>query len=119
MPAIFGSCLCGAVRWKVPYAPQWLVSCNCSACRRYGALWAHYRVDEVVLEGETRGYMRGDRSLAFCACPICGSVTHYRSVPGTDPSERLSVNMRMAPPEVWRDIRIRHFDGADSWEFLD
>ena len=63
--------------------------------------------------------MRGEHLLAFCTCPTCGCLTHYRSEPGTDPAERLSVNMRMAPPEAWRDIRVRHFDGAESWAFLD
>ena len=42
-----GSCLCGAVRWHYDDFPESATACNCSACRRYGALWAY------GYEGET------------------------------------------------------------------
>jgi len=31
----------------------------------------------------------------------------------------MAVNARMMPPEVVRAARIRPFDGADTWKFLD
>ena len=36
-----GSCHCGAVRWRFEGAPESATSCNCSICRRHGALWAY------------------------------------------------------------------------------
>ena len=61
--AVTGSCHCGAVRIEVPRAPAWVASCNCSICRRTGALMAYYRPDEVRVEGETAAYLTGDNFL--------------------------------------------------------
>ena len=56
------TCHCGAVRVDVPRKPRRLTSCNCSICRRYGTLWAYYKVSEVEVtaaRGATRDYMLG------------------------------------------------------------
>jgi len=31
----------------------------------------------------------------------------------------MAVNCRLAEPEHVAGIRVRHFDGADSWQYLD
>jgi hypothetical protein len=36
------SCHCGAVSLEIDRKPRSLTDCNCSICRRYGALWAYY-----------------------------------------------------------------------------
>src|SRR5262245_7944133 len=46
-----GSCHCGAVHIEVTVPPQWLIECNCSICRRNGALWARYDVGAVRVTG--------------------------------------------------------------------
>ena len=46
--AITGSCHCGAVKIEVPSAPEWLGRCNCSFCRRIGAMMAYYPDDGAV-----------------------------------------------------------------------
>lgn len=38
---IKGSCLCGAVQWQFDGVPDGATACNCTACRRYGVLWAY------------------------------------------------------------------------------
>lgn len=117
---ITGSCHCGAVSFEFHGTPKWLVSCNCSACRRYGALWAHGTKENIVLHtppGSVTAYSHGEKSLAFVSCKKCGCMTHWDSV---DPSQpNCAVNMRMAPPEAIEGIRLRRFDGADTWEYLD
>lgn len=55
-----GSCHCGAVRIAVARAPEWVGACNCSLCRRTGALMAYYPPAEVRIEGETAAYIWGD-----------------------------------------------------------
>src|SRR5262249_39749528 len=40
-PMIEGSCHCGAVRWTFEGVPESATACNCTACRRYGVLWAY------------------------------------------------------------------------------
>ena len=50
---IQASCHCGAVRFSVETAPAELNSCQCSVCRRYGALWAYYRPAEVEFDAHS------------------------------------------------------------------
>jgi len=45
---IQGSCLCGAVRWQFEGQPDGATACNCTACRRYGVLWAYDYEDEGI-----------------------------------------------------------------------
>jgi hypothetical protein len=62
------TCHCGAVKVTVPRGPRRITNCNCSICRRLGALWAYYPVDQVVVDappGATEAYIWGDRILKF------------------------------------------------------
>jgi hypothetical protein len=59
------SCHCGAIGLEFARRPRKLTQCNCSICRRYGAIWAYYRRKSVqvasrrialaVYSGVTRG----------------------------------------------------------------
>ena len=70
---IQGSCLCGAVRWQFEGQPDGATACNCTACRRYGVLWAYDYEDEgIKVSGKTQAYVRG-KALEFHFCPVCGS----------------------------------------------
>ncbi len=114
---IEGSCHCGAVRYTVETAPETVMACNCSICRKRGALTAHYSPRAVKVTGPTATYQWGDRMLVFHHCPNCGCATH--SMPVDPASDRMSVNARLMAPEVLAAARVRRFDGADSWKFLD
>jgi hypothetical protein len=115
------SCHCGAIRIEIPRRPRTVTSCNCSICRRIGALWAYYKVGTVRVIGHparTAAYAWGDRTLRIVRCRNCGCVTHWEPLaPGRD--ARLGVNMRNFPPAVLGAARIRHLDGADTWKYLD
>ena len=118
---ISGSCHCGAVEFELDRTPEWLTDCNCSICRRIGALWAHADVSEIKLtreSGATSGYSWGDRTLAIHTCGTCGCTTHWESLQ-PDQSTRMAVNCRLSDPGDIAPLRIRHFDGADSWTYLD
>jgi len=78
---VSGSCHCGAVRIAVPRAPEWAASCNCSICRRTGALVAYYRPDEVRVDGRTETYLTGDRFIRFHFCSDCANHTHWTANP--------------------------------------
>ncbi|NDW53090.1 aldehyde-activating protein [Aliiroseovarius sp. PrR006] len=56
--------------------------------------------------------------IDFHACKTCGCITHWGPGKNAD-QERFAVNLRMAPLEVMNALTARHFDGADSFEFLD
>jgi hypothetical protein len=111
------TCHCRAVRIEVPDAPTTLTACNCSICRRLGTHLAYYPQSQVRVFGETDTYEWGDRMITFHRCKICGCPTH--STPRTTDRDRMGVNARLMPPEVQAAARVRRFDGADTWTFLD
>lgn len=118
---IRGSCHCGAVTFELAETPEWLTACNCSICRRIGSLWAHAERGRITLTGAadaTLAYAWGDRTLAFHTCKTCGCTTHWEPL-DSQPTSRMAVNCRMSDPADIAGLRVRHFDGADSWSFLD
>ena len=118
---IEGSCHCGAVKFVYPRRPDYLTDCNCSVCRRYHTLWAYAKKCEISIhaaDDATIAYIHGDKTLAMYSCNTCGCTTHWIEL-GSDESSRMAVNIRMCKPEDIAGIRVRHFDGADTWEYLD
>jgi hypothetical protein len=116
---IEGSCLCGAVRFRFDSTPEGATVCNCTACRRYGALWiyGHEGVD-VHVSGVTQAFLRG-KALSFEFCPRCGCVVSWRGQRlEADGRRRMAVNVRLAEPAVVAEIPIDHFDGFDTFEDL-
>ena len=58
---IQGSCLCGSARWQFEGEPDGATACNCTACRRYGVLWAYdYDGEGIKVAGKTQPYIRGE-----------------------------------------------------------
>lgn len=115
------SCHCANVKLTAKELPSSLTECNCSICRRYGALWAYYpaaKVEIVTAPGDTLTYAWDKKTIDFHRCPDCGCCTHYTSQ-RDDGSTRVAINARMAAPDVVVGIRLRHFDGARSWSYLD
>lgn len=118
---INGSCHCGAVSFALDDEPELLTDCNCSICRRIGALWAHSAIANIRItcdEDATIAYVQGDKKLAIHSCRICGCTTHWESLE-PEVSGNMAVNCRMVEPEIISGIRIRRFDGADTWAYLD
>ena len=115
------TCHCGAVRIGVPRAPDFLVDCNCSICRRNGALWAFYDADSVALGGDpekTTPYVWGARTICTMHCTVCGCATHWEPL---DPAAgaRIGINARNFNPRAIAGTRVRKFDGAQTWTYLD
>ncbi|HEV2673919.1 MAG TPA: GFA family protein [Aliidongia sp.] len=118
---IEASCHCGAVRIEIPEAPERLTECNCSMCRRLATRWAYYTRGQITIHkapDATVAYAQGDRTLATHHCRVCGCTTHWEGI-GPEYSERVAVNARLFEPADLEGIRVRRFDGADTWEFLD
>ena len=114
---IEATCHCGAVSIEVPRAPTELTSCNCSICRRTGGLWSYWSPKEVKIRGATATYRWGDETLDLHRCVTCGCLTHWSPL---DPaSDRMGVNARLMDPKIVEAARVRRFDGADTWKFLD
>ncbi len=121
-PQISGTCLCGAVS-VTHSAPEKLVSCNCSACRRYRALWAHGGMDQTTVRatGPVTRYTRpdGDGDLIFVSCATCGVTTHWEPKDPEAEDAYMAINAALCDPAQLEALPVRRFDGADSWTFLD
>jgi len=116
---IQGACLCGAVRWQFEGQPDGATACNCTACRRYGVLWAYDYEDEgIKVSGKTQPFARG-KALEFHFCPVCGCIVFWRAQKKDEAGRRrIAVNLRLAEPEAVARIPIDHFDGLNTFEDL-
>lgn len=116
---IEGTCLCGAVRWTFAGRPDGATACNCTACRRYGTLWAYdYENEGIQIYGKTQAFARGT-ALEFHFCPKCGCMAFWRGKQLDERGRRrMAVNLRLAEPGAVSDIPIDHFDGLDTFDDL-
>jgi hypothetical protein len=117
---VTASCHCGSIRIDIDSPPTEVTDCNCSICRRYGALWAYYSLRQVRFtpaDPRTDVYMWDDRSLQFHRCKICGCVTHW--APVDKAHDRMGINARLMDLPVLGAARVRRLDGANSERYLD
>ena len=108
------SCHCGAVRLEVARRPRQLTQCNCSICRRYGALWGYYshKTARVVTPKKALAkYTWRNGTLEFYHCRTCGCITHHERA-RKRPDSTVAVNARLLDPAQLRGVPIRKFDGA-------
>lgn len=116
---IQGSCHCGAVKWTFDAEPTGATACNCTVCRRYGALWIYdFEGEGIQVTGPTRTYVRG-KAVEFHFCPGCGCISHWRGLrTEEDGRRRMAVNVRLSEPGAVAHIPIDHFDGFDTFDDL-
>lgn len=119
---IEGKCHCGRSGWTLKENPGSVTSCNCTLCRRYGALWAYgYEGPQTKLFGDTGTYTRSgkDPSLELHFCATCAGVVGYRSLHlETNGGRKIAVNVRFACPDAVMDLAVERFDGLNSFEDL-
>jgi hypothetical protein len=116
-----GSCHCGAVRLTLPSTPVVATDCNCSLCRRIGGPWVYYEFGTVKIEGHpeaTAEYIQGDKTLRTIHCRTCGCVTHWEPLVPTEGAKH-GVNLGNFDPALIASVKVRKFDGADTWKFFD
>lgn len=112
------TCHCGAIRLQLAEPPTEVTDCNCSICRRYGVLWAYYTKRQVKFASlPTDVYQWGKKTIAFHRCKTCGCLTH--GMPTDDQTEERGINARLLEPAVLAKARVRPFDGADTFRYLD
>jgi len=119
--ALRGSCHCGNVVWTLSAVPEAVTACNCTICRRYGALWAYgYIGHDITVAGDATTYRRRDGgAVDFHFCPKCGCVTHYVATkPSDDGRLWTAVNLRLSEFEPISSLPIDHFDGLDTFDDL-
>jgi len=115
-----GRCHCGALTWTFSTDPGSATACNCTICRRYGALWIYGSAGvDATVAGPSKAYSRG-RTIDYHFCPTCGCLTHYIATrPEEDGTTKLVVNIRMADdPDAVAALPIDHFDGLHTFTDL-
>lgn len=118
-----GTCHCGALRWNLEGDPGAITACNCTLCRRYGALWAYdYEDERISTAGPRVVYTRpgkADPALEIHFCPTCGCVLCWRALRlDKTGRRRMAVNLRLAPPEAVAALPVDHFDGLETFDDL-
>lgn len=111
------SCHCGAVRLALVHAPTEITDCNCTICRRSGALWTYCSPKDVEIVGETDVYTHGEKNIEFHRCRACGCLVFWS--PSDRSRDRMGINCRMMEPSVLSGVRVRKLDGFDTWTYLD
>jgi hypothetical protein len=120
---LYGTCHCGALNWSFDGDPVSITACNCTLCRRYGALWAYdYEGERIHTGGPSSTYTRPGKAnpaLEIHFCPRCGCVLFWRALKlEQDGRRRIAVNLRLASPETVAHFPIDHFDGLDTYNDL-
>ena len=120
--AIVARCHCGDVALTLPHAPERLLQCNCSVCRKSGFLGVYYAEGAVAVSGPVDGYVRSDIDrpcIEMWRCRRCGIPTHWTLLdhwPHDDIArpERMGVNARLIDPAVLEGKEILQVDGASQ-----
>jgi len=118
-----GTCHCGACHWTLEGDPGPVTACNCTLCRRYGALWAYdYENERIRVFGPTSSFVRRDEpdpSLEILFCPTCAGVLCWRGLKLREGGRRrIAVNVRLAEPGAVAHLAIDHFDGLGTFADL-
>ena len=76
-----GSCHCGRVTFELDARLTYAMACNCSICRRVGALW-HGASDGSLRitagEDELTLYQFNTMTAKHYFCSVCGIYTHHQ-----------------------------------------
>lgn len=112
MPRYLGSCHCGKVRFAVDAEIDHVRVCDCSICRRRGALI--HRVEEVQFEllsplDELATYKFNTRQATDYFCPECGILPFRR--PRTAP-HLWAINVRCLEDIDLDAIRVERVSGS-------
>ena len=110
-----GSCHCGRVSFELQANLACVVYCNCSMCRRVGALW-HGASDSSLRitsgEGDLALYQFNTKTAKHYFCRHCG--IHPFTRPRLDPT-RWAVNVRCIADVDFTSLEVKPFDG-ENWE---
>jgi hypothetical protein len=110
-----GSCHCGRVSFELEARLDYVMECNCSLCRRIGALWHGASESSLRItsgENELVLYQFNTKTAKHYSCKHCG--IHPFSRPRLDPT-RWAVNVRCVDGVDLAALPLKHFDGT-NWE---
>ena len=74
--------------------------------------------DQLGIHPNDIEYIQGDRTLRTIRCRTCGCVTHWEPLQPT-PGAKHGVHLGNFDPALIASVRVRRFDGANTWTFID
>ena len=118
-----GSCHCGKIRFEVDADLDHVRVCDCSVCRRRGALIHRIEKDRLrlLVPWETMSlYQWGSRTAKDYFCPECGILPFRRPsdptaqelIDGTEPFDGWGVNVRCLDGVDLQTIPIKQIFGS-------
>jgi hypothetical protein len=112
-----GSCHCGAVTFTVEGdVPGEAIDCNCSHCRRIGALWTFVPAGQFSLnqgDGALTTYTFNTHKLKHRFCTTCG-VQGFAEGQDKDGNETRAINLRAVPAADLDTLKRTKHDGASD-----
>ncbi len=108
-----GSCHCSATQFVINSSFQGLRRCNCSICRRKGALMAICRIEDFQLisgADTLSSYQWNSQQAEHFFCSICGIYTHHKR--RTDPTSYAFNLGCIDDADISDDEDITYIDGA-------
>ena len=112
--AFTGSCHCGKLKYRVDEdKPTKAMACNCSRCRRTGALHHFTAPDKFQREadeGDIQTFEWNRKVITYEFCKTCGCAPFAH---GTGPNgPMVEINLRCADDIDVDALEISRFDGA-------
>jgi hypothetical protein len=111
---VSGSCHCGNIAFEAEGDFAEAMECNCSFCRRQGALLAF--VPRAGMELKTprdnlKTYFFNKKVIAHHFCPQCG-MAPFGEASMPDGTEMTAINLRCVPEIDLEGLKITRYDGA-------
>ena len=110
-----GSCHCGRIAFELEGEVDKAIDCNCSMCRRRGALLAFYPREALRLstpEADMATYTFNRHALQHHFCPACGIAPFSEGVDPRSGAKTVAVNVRCLPDVDLEQLAITKVDGA-------
>lgn len=110
-----GSCHCGRIAFDLEGEVKDVIDCNCSMCRRRGALLAFFPRGALTLTGKqgdygTYRFNKGQITHHFC--PTCGIAPFSEAIHPKTGKPTVAVNVRCLPGIDLSALDVQQVDGA-------
>jgi len=109
-----GSCHCGGIAFTLEGEVGDVIDCNCSMCRRKGALLAAFPRSALTLttpESDLRTYQFNKHLIDHHFCANCG-ISPYSEGTNRKGEKSVMVNVRCLPEVDLTTLKVMPFDGA-------
>jgi len=109
-----GSCHCGSIAFELEGEIGQVIDCNCSMCRRRGALLAAFPREALTLTTPVENlstYRFNREAIDHHFCARCG-IAPFSEGKGRDGAAMTMVNVRCLPDVDLASLEVLAVDGA-------